>query len=425
MSNRKSVKGEVAGTYLLGIIKSFHDLNALPECGVNLSEIDPHKWYPFSLLIETIDEINKAQPSDSLLFQAGINFFRLWYEQGPGKDMIFSSLDWVYLNDQSEGYNSVVRGGSREEIGWCDIRYFDEDKGIAIYDNYTPLHGPLVIGLFYGGFLIFDDLEYVEVEETDPVPYLANPLLSHSVITVCFRLKPQCTGVDIDKKIDGLKFGDSLSLSADEVESLVWRYKGLRISRKINESYSNQINSALARSINTIREISIIDGLTNVFNRRHFNESFPKIINRARRHNGLVCFLILDIDFFKQYNDTYGHVKGDDALMSVATTLKNQLKRADDHCFRLGGEEFGVIFHAKREDEAAAFAKRALRNVESLRIEHKKSSVSPYVTVSIGLVCKCAKDIDSGEHMYQEADALLYKAKENGRNRVETADNPL
>lgn len=65
--------------------------------------------------------------------------------KAQGKDMIFSSLDWVHLNDPVLGYNSVVRGGSREEIGWCDIRYFDEEKGIAIYDNVTQMHGPLLL----------------------------------------------------------------------------------------------------------------------------------------------------------------------------------------------------------------------------------------------------------------------------------------
>ena len=422
MRNEKYIEGETAGTFLLGIVKSFYDLNALPECGVNLSKIDPDKWYPFSLLNETIEAINRAQPSESLLFQAGINFFRLWYEQGPGKDMIFSSLDWVHLNDLSSGYNSVVRGGSREEIGWCDIRYFDEEKGIAIYDNVTPMHGPFVVGLYYGGFLIFDDIEYVEIAETDPVPYPENPILSHSTITVHFRLKPKFAGMDIDNKIDTLKHGEMLSLSADEVESLVWRYKGLKISKKISEDYSNQINSALARSINTIREISITDGLTNVFNRRHFSESFPKIINRAKRHNDLFCFLILDIDFFKQYNDTYGHLKGDEALVRVATTIKNQLRRTDDQCFRLGGEEFGVIIDANREDQALAFAKTILHKIEGLKIEHKKNSASPYITVSIGLICRSIRYTDSDDQIYKEADELLYKAKKNGRNRVETAN---
>ena len=167
-----------------------------------------------------------------------------------------------------------------------------------------------------------------------------------------------------------------------------------------------------------VEQISITDGLTNIYNRRHFNELFPKVINSAKRDNVLVSFLIMDIDYFKQYNDTYGHQMGDNALVEVAKLLKSSLHRSDDHCFRLGGEEFGIIFKSDTKEKAYEFSKIIRENIENLQIEHKGNSTSPYITVSMGLICKLACEINSDDEVYKEADDLLYKAKESGRNKV-------
>jgi len=167
-----------------------------------------------------------------------------------------------------------------------------------------------------------------------------------------------------------------------------------------------------------IEELSITDALTHIYNRRHFNEIFPKVINGAKRNNDLVVFIILDIDCFKQYNDTYGHQMGDDALVQVAQAIKNSLKRADDYCFRLGGEEFAVIFKVDQFEHAVSFANKIKTNIENLKITHKHSVTGDYITASIGLVCKKAKDIISDDAIYKEADDLLYEAKKQGRNKV-------
>ncbi len=168
----------------------------------------------------------------------------------------------------------------------------------------------------------------------------------------------------------------------------------------------------------TIEEISITDGLTKIFNRRHFDKLFPKIINRSKRHNNLVSFLLIDVDHFKQYNDTYGHKMGDEVLIEVASSIQNTLKRADDYCFRLGGEEFGVIFEIEDTKHAIAFANTIRRNIQNLRIEHRTNSAHTHVTASIGLVCKKANQIRNEEELYHEADTYLYEAKRRGRNQV-------
>jgi two-component system, cell cycle response regulator len=167
-----------------------------------------------------------------------------------------------------------------------------------------------------------------------------------------------------------------------------------------------------------IEEISITDGLTNIFNRRHFNDTFPKVIEGSKRNDELVCFLLMDIDHFKQYNDNYGHQAGDDVLIKFAACLKETLRRADDIAFRLGGEEFGIIFKSDTKEKALEFANKVRQNIEELQMTHEYSSASKYVTASMGLVCKKASQIKDMDTAYKQADDLLYKSKENGRNKV-------
>ena len=168
-----------------------------------------------------------------------------------------------------------------------------------------------------------------------------------------------------------------------------------------------------------IETISITDPLTNIYNRRHFDEIFPKIINSARRKNELVCFLFMDIDHFKQYNDNYGHQEGDIVLKEFANCLKATLHRASDLAFRLGGEEFAVVYQADTKEKAVYFANLLRTNIEDLKIEHKYNSASPYVTASMGLICKNASEFDN---FYKEADELLYEAKKSGRNQIKVCE---
>ena len=190
----------------------------------------------------------------------------------------------------------------------------------------------------------------------------------------------------------------------------------------LSHSLENK-NLELKEYISIIEEISITDGLTNIYNRRHFNEIFPKIINSAKRNDELVCFLLLDIDHFKLYNDNYGHQAGDDVLVKFASCLKENLKRADDLAFRLGGEEFGIIYKAEDKEKALEFANKLKNHIENLAIPHEYNSASRYITAFLGLICKNAKDIKNIDEIYKEADDLLYKSKLNGRNKVSINGN--
>lgn len=172
-----------------------------------------------------------------------------------------------------------------------------------------------------------------------------------------------------------------------------------------------------------LEHLSITDDLTGLYNRRYFNRRLEKEINRARRNNIYLSFLLLDIDFFKKYNDTYGHPAGDEALKKVGSVFKKYTNRACDLAFRVGGEEFCLIFSSDDTKKSLEFANLIKRSVNELFIEHSTSEVNEFLTVSIGLFVKKGLDISTCENIYKEADEALYKAKQKGRNRVYLSDS--
>jgi len=172
-----------------------------------------------------------------------------------------------------------------------------------------------------------------------------------------------------------------------------------------------------------VEEISIKDELTGLHNRRHFNHIITDEFRRNKRLQVKMSLLIFDIDYFKKYNDTYGHQMGDKALQQIGVTIKESLHRAGDFAFRIGGEEFCIIFSGLDEKEAFSFADKIRLIIESLSIVHEKNDVSDYVTVSMGLFTAVPSDDLNEDDYYKEADAALYKAKESGRNRVISANN--
>lgn len=179
--------------------------------------------------------------------------------------------------------------------------------------------------------------------------------------------------------------------------------------------------TAIAQDITDKKQIEIIsitDGLTKIYNRRHFDTLFPHILEMNKRNNEVICFLIMDIDYFKKYNDTYGHQMGDDALIKIAGAIKSNIKRADDYCFRLGGEEFGVLFKINDTQDALVLANSFKIAIEELKIPHSENSVSEFITASMGLVCLKAREIKNVDEIYKQADDLLYISKESGRNKI-------
>lgn len=167
-----------------------------------------------------------------------------------------------------------------------------------------------------------------------------------------------------------------------------------------------------------VEKLSITDELTKLYNRRHFNDVFKKEINRSKRDKKNIVFLMLDIDYFKFFNDFYGHIEGDNVLVEVANTLKTFTNRAGDNVFRLGGEEFGIIFFSDYLKDAKEYAKKLILTIENLQIQHENSLVSKYVTISVGMAYKKHDDNLTINDLYKKADEALYLAKMAGRNQL-------
>ena len=167
-----------------------------------------------------------------------------------------------------------------------------------------------------------------------------------------------------------------------------------------------------------IEEISIHDELTKLYNRRHFNNVLPNELNRAKRDKRALSFIMIDVDYFKLYNDTYGHQEGDRVLFAIAKVLQSFCKRAGDFAFRLGGEEFGILFSEQTEEESEPFANLIRKSIQNLQIPHKQNLPSKVVTISAGLLMISPKQTITEDDIYKNADILLYKAKESGRNKV-------
>ncbi|MDL4841966.1 GGDEF domain-containing response regulator [Aquibacillus rhizosphaerae] len=167
-----------------------------------------------------------------------------------------------------------------------------------------------------------------------------------------------------------------------------------------------------------LRDLSYIDGLTQIPNRRNFDENLEKEWKNAIRSGSQISLILIDVDFFKDYNDIYGHSKGDECLKNVGTTLASAVQRPRDLVARYGGEEFVVILTDTSQQDAEMIANQMKDNIEGLQIAHGKSSVSNYVTISGGIATMKPKVIMKKEEISQRADQALYKAKELGRNQI-------
>lgn len=168
-----------------------------------------------------------------------------------------------------------------------------------------------------------------------------------------------------------------------------------------------------------LAKIALTDGLTAVANRRCFDQELVKAWRRCAREKVILSVLLVDVDFFKRYNDRFGHQAGDDCLCQVAQALTSVVQRPGDLVARYGGEEFGCLLTHADAQGARHVAHLFLEAVRALAIEHPDSEVSDYVTVSIGLASIVpSTESDASEMLVAAADKQLYKAKHRGRNQV-------
>lgn len=188
---------------------------------------------------------------------------------------------------------------------------------------------------------------------------------------------------------------------------------------KLVDQRTLELREALVR----VEANSRIDSLTGVANRRHLEEQLAAVWNMARRSAAPVSILMLDIDYFKQYNDALGHKAGDDCLRAIAQAIRGKLLREHDMLARYGGEEFVVVLYDSDAEGAQSAAKRILDCVRDLQLPHPDSPVSEYVTISIGCATARESEIADLHKLIDRADKALYRAKNAGRDKAASAES--
>jgi diguanylate cyclase (GGDEF)-like protein len=194
--------------------------------------------------------------------------------------------------------------------------------------------------------------------------------------------------------------------------------EAMQISRERLASLVRERTAELEAVNLRLEELSRRDALTGLANRRQFEEMKMHEFALAQAHGTPLAVLMCDVDFFKLYNDSYGHAKGDECLKVVSGVLKNIFRRKGDLAARYGGEEFAVLLPAVELDEALMTAEKMRSMLAERKVPHAASSISEFVTVSIGVAVFDHKTMEHFDQLLKQADDALYRAKEQGRDRV-------
>jgi diguanylate cyclase (GGDEF)-like protein len=182
-------------------------------------------------------------------------------------------------------------------------------------------------------------------------------------------------------------------------------------------NYVEERTTELKKANRELQRLSQIDGLTQIANRRHFDQYLTQEWQRSQREQRSLSLILCDVDFFKNYNDLYGHQKGDDCLQRVAQLLRQAVKRPADLVARYGGEEFALILPSTDLKGAIAIAQAIQQEVYSAQILHTASEISKFLTISLGIVSTIPTSAVSLDQLIAAADAALYEAKHQGRDR--------
>ena len=233
-----------------------------------------------------------------------------------------------------------------------------------------------------------------------------------------------CIGLRFDEELVGFIGCDCVKTKRNwsKIDLIRIKLVGEIINNALkNINYKKKLQLTQQQLINAnikLNKLANTDALTNIANRRFFDATLKSEIKRCARHNQPVSLIICDIDFFKRYNDNYGHQKGDDALKQVASALSSLCKREGDLAARYGGEEFAIILPFTGLEQCEHFTTLIQQKIKSLKIAHDYSSVSNKLTISIGYTTCLVTKASTSETLIKVADKALYLAKDSGRNKA-------
>ena len=227
------------------------------------------------------------------------------------------------------------------------------------------------------------------------------------------------------KKENDLNDVPVIFVSGHESESVQLEALSIGAADFISKPYSPaialarvRIQLAMKELTDKLKDMATTDPLTQLYNRRVFDERLSHEWRRAQRVRYPISMLMIDVDYFKKYNDFYGHPKGDECLKKIASTVKSAARRATDTAARYGGEEFSVMLPEADVSKAISIGKNLCESIQDMQIEHNKSTEG-FVTVSVGVSSITPHLSDKDETVLtQAADNALYASKNEGRNRV-------
>jgi diguanylate cyclase (GGDEF)-like protein len=224
---------------------------------------------------------------------------------------------------------------------------------------------------------------------------------------------------DIETRGIGLLIGVFFIITLRQLQRINWVLRESIINRLDLEKAKEQTEK-LAQELYAL---STTDALTSVTNRRGFNEALNREWLRATRANVPLSLLLIDVDFFKPFNDSLGHPAGDECLRLIASALTHYAKRQGDVIARYGGEEFAILLPSTLGIDGVSIAEKICKSVADLNIKHPASGVAKYVTVSIGVYGAAPGQLNDSQELIKRADQALYQAKAGGRNCVRLAES--
>lgn len=303
-----------------------------------------------------------------------------------------------------QGVLKAVRAG---------IIVFDAEQRVVLWNHWMEQHSQLPANDIVGKRFVelFPDM-------VDGRTHVAIRAALHnnfaSLLSQTLNKAPFPLYVNRGDATAGVRMQQAVHVMPLEVESMP-RHCMVQIS---DVSMAVSREKKLRELASELESQTLVDGLTGIANRRRFDLHLDDEFRRAKRQDSPLSLVMIDVDYFKDYNDNYGHQRGDDCLVQLAGALSRVLNRARDLAARYGGEEFTVILPDTNEDGALQIAEAMRAEVEALQIEHAYSGVANYVTVSLGISTLVPDHTSKTGSLIHAADRALYQAKRSGRNCV-------
>jgi diguanylate cyclase (GGDEF)-like protein len=269
----------------------------------------------------------------------------------------------------------------------------------------------------YEVFIATNALQGLEICDSNPPDLILLDIVMPGMngLEMCRQLKSNQRTQDIPiifVTAYGNPEEETRGLDAGAVDFIMKPFNCAVVRARVNTHMTMKTQSDLLRSM------AFIDGLTGVANRRRFDESLEAEWRQCRRHRFPLALLMIDIDHFKKYNDTYGHLEGDICLQKIASILREQLGRPHDLVARYGGEEFACLLPGVDMEGAMHKAQSILEELHRQAIPHESSETAPFVTISLGVAVSYPGPELLHGRLVAMADAQLYRAKQEGRNRI-------